>query len=159
MQQRTRDFMEWVIYPSLDYLDLPNKEQACMLLLGTALQESKLKAVEQVGGPALGYFQMEPNTHSDLWGYLAGLPRARESILRLIGIDPLRQLVPDPVFLKINPLYAAMMARVFYWRKAEPLPSADDILGQARYYKRHWNTVAGKATEYEYVSNWHTYHG
>lgn len=39
------------------------------LLLGTAIQESHLKYRRQIGGPALGYFQVGTNTQDDIWSY------------------------------------------------------------------------------------------
>ena len=37
------------------------------LLLGTALMESGLREIEQRGGPALGFFQIEPATFADVY--------------------------------------------------------------------------------------------
>ena len=38
------------------------------LILGTALQESNLRYLRQLGdGPARGVYQMEPATHDDIW--------------------------------------------------------------------------------------------
>ena len=70
------DFHDYVIKPTLDQLNL-DQPGASFLLLGTALVESNLERVRQVGGgPALGVFQMEPATHASLWG--DWLPRHQE---------------------------------------------------------------------------------
>lgn len=52
------------------------------LLLGTAIQESGLVHVRQVGGPALGYWQMEPATHDDIW---ASFVQHRPELRRALG--------------------------------------------------------------------------
>ena len=46
--------------------------------------------------------------------------------------------------LDTNLAYATAMARMLYWRKPEALPAADDIPGLAAYWKRHYNTAAGR---------------
>ena len=77
------EFLEQVIRPALQAIDLDSLA-AEQLLLATALQESDLRnTVQMGGGPALGYFQMEPATHDDIWanflryrGALAGKVRA-----------------------------------------------------------------------------------
>src|SRR5260221_162978 len=49
-------------------LDPGDLQAPVELLLGTALQESGLTyRVQLGGGPARGLFQMEPNTHDDIW--------------------------------------------------------------------------------------------
>jgi hypothetical protein len=65
-------FLNDVIRPALQAIEL-DSEAAEQLLLGTAQQESDLRAtVQDGGGLALGDFQMEPNTHNDIWAnYLA----------------------------------------------------------------------------------------
>jgi len=67
MTQAT-DFRRDVIAPVLQKSGL-DSEAAEELLLGTAVQESlNFKYRRQMGGgPARGYFQMEPATHDDIW--------------------------------------------------------------------------------------------
>ena len=59
-------FTKHIIRPALEAIDLYSKA-AEELLLGTAIQESRLVYLKQIGGgPALGLFQMEPATELDL---------------------------------------------------------------------------------------------
>ena len=60
------EFRESVIKPTLEKMGLWS-ESAESLILGTAIQESRLKYRKQIGGgPALGLFQMEPFTHDSI---------------------------------------------------------------------------------------------
>src|SRR5690348_6143324 len=61
-----RQFLVFVIRPTLSFIGL-DSPSARALLLGTAIQESGLAYVSQLGddipGPGLGLFQMEKATH------------------------------------------------------------------------------------------------
>jgi hypothetical protein len=121
------------------------------LLLGTAAQESGFRNIRQIGsGPALGYWQMEPATHNDIWGnylrYHADLAYAAA----LLAKSPL----PTPASMVEYPQYGAAMARVKYLRVPEPLPKEGDIEGLAAYWKHWYNTPEGAGTPAEFVANW-----
>lgn len=142
-------FLDHIIRPALAAigLDGPDAEQ---LLLGTALQESALRNYRQEGGgPALGYFQMEPEDHDDIWAnFLAG---RKDLAGRMRSLLPVR-VQPSADQLIPYPHYAAAMCRVHYLRVPAPIPT--DLAGQAAYYKAHYNTPAGAATTAEYLANW-----
>lgn len=119
------------------------------LLIGTALAESEggRWLVQLGGGPARGPWQMELATHDDIWSNflayrdaLAGCVDAMKSGHK----PPQRELVT-------NLDYAAALARVHYWRVAEPLPAADDIEGLGWYWRRHYNTLAGAGRAEEFM--------
>jgi len=144
------DFTAQVIRPALAAINLGGLA-AEQLLLGTALQESGLRNIRQSGGPALGYFQMEPATHNDIWtNFLMGNPQLAAAIKNLLpnGTAP---LTSDLISF---PIYAAAMARVHYLRVPAPLPAAGDLDAQAAYYKKWYNTPGGAATTAEYIANW-----
>ncbi len=136
-------FREHVVVPALDYVGLYSKV-AERLVVGTALVESyDLQYIQQLGnGPARGLFQMEPDTHEDIWGnYLRYRPDLADKVRALmqIGRDGLEQLYG-------NLDYQAAMCRVHYFRKSQPLPDEDDLEGLARYWKDHYNTRLGAGT-------------
>lgn len=147
-------FRELVVKPALEFLDpeIPYSEHAVELLMMTAAHESKLGTyLKQVGGPALGVFQMEPTTENDIW----------ENFLEYNQdiYDKVEVLTWD---LVTNLLYAAAMARVHYFRDSEPLPSGSlsdkkTILELAEYAKRVYNTEAGKATAQKYYDDYMRY--
>lgn len=136
-------FRTLIIRPVLTQLQL-HSPAAENLLLGTALQESQLKYLKQLGaGPALGALQMEPATHDDIWhNYLAYQPdlvSKLKSITRAIGPGNAAEMIG-------NLYYAVAMARVHYRRVAAPLPAAIDARGLAAYWKQYYNTPGGAGT-------------
>jgi hypothetical protein len=136
-----------VIRPSLTRLGL-HSPAAEVLLLGTAISESRLSALAQDGGgPALGVYQIEPATHADIWrNYLAYRPVLSARVLALAagGLGRPEQLV-------WNLAYATAMARIVYRRRPEPIPPAGDIPALAAYWKAHFNTAAGKGTAAKFI--------
>lgn len=123
------------------------------LLLGTAVHESGcFRYRRQIGGgPALGYFQMEPSTHDDIWAnFLAYRPTLAAKVDRYLGANPVDRYRA----LERNDRYGAAMARVHYMRVSAPLPAAGNIMAQARYWKRHYNTPLGAGTPRGYVHSW-----
>lgn len=142
-----QQFRTTVVRPVLQAVGV-HSPAAEHLVLGTALQESNLHYLRQLGdGPALGLYQMEPATHDDIWqNYLAyreGL-RDRVSSFLVEGRDRAEQLV-------WNLAYATVMCRVHYLRVPAPLPDAADIRGLAVYWKQHYNTPLGRGTPEEFV--------
>lgn len=148
-------FYQNVIIPVCYIMGRQDKLQSmAALLLGTALHESHLIYERQVGGPAKGWFQMEPRTHDDLWNYILKHQPLWKG-MELLNYDGDR----SSDMLIANQFYAAGMALAYYQRVPEALPPWDDFVGQAYYWKKYWNTAAGKGTVEEYCSNWHTYGG
>ncbi len=136
---------DYVIVPTLDQIGL-NQPGASFLLLGTALVESDLRHLRQIGdGPALGLYQMEPDTHEDLWLWLTEYTRDRElarTISRLAAQWP-----HGATQLMTNTAYATAMARCLYRRRPEPLPfPAWDLNAHALYWKTHYNTFQTEQT-------------
>lgn len=119
------------------------------LLMGIAAHESHLGTfIKQIKGPACGMFQMEPDTEMDLWdNYLLKHRRDLVEVVRPYLSDE-----PDPLITHLG--YQVAMARIKLWRVSEPLPDATDIPALASYWKRHWNTIAGKGTEGEFIANY-----
>jgi len=144
-------FIKYVIRPTVDHLDLGGRG-AEELLLGTALQESRLTYLHQLGtGPAVGLFQMEPATHDDIWGnYLAYQPELVTKIRDITGTMPGKS--HDE--MHGNMYYAAAMTRVHYRRVPAALPEAGDLTAQADYWKQYYNTYLGAGTVEEYIENY-----
>jgi hypothetical protein len=139
-----------VIRPACEAIDLwsPAAEE---LLLGTACQESKCGTfLKQLGsGPALGIFQMEPATYWDIWDNFI---RHRQPLLD--AMSEKFGAACDPEDMIFNLRYAAAMARIHYYRVKDPLPAAGDLVAQAAYWKRFYNTPKGAGTEAEYIANY-----
>lgn len=138
-------------------------ENEVALMLGTAAAESSLRDRVQIGGgTALGYWQMEPATAASLWEHYLGRPRKHKLFLSVVRIMvdipewegdyfPMPEFVIKTEF-RYGDDFAATLARVLYLSFAEPIP--DDLEGQARYWKKYYNTPAGAGTVEHYLSQW-----
>ena len=143
---------ELIIRPTLEELDLwsPAAED---LLMGTAAMESDLGTyVKQFGeGPALGIFQMEPNTYKDIWVNYLYYNSKMEDKMTMIG----GACVPEEMIYDLR--HATAMVRIHYLRVPEALPEHGDIKGYAKYWKQYYNTPLGAGTVNEFVEKYHVY--
>lgn len=122
------------------------------LLMATCAQESLLGKFrrQEGGGPALGIFQMEPADFNDIWtNYLAYRVRMADELRALASTQP-----PRPAELVTNDPFAIVLCRVQYERVPEPLPSAGDLNALWRYYKQHYNTPEGVATQEQFYAHY-----
>ncbi len=128
-----------VIRPTLQYIGW-GSPAAERLVLGTAITESRLRYIRQLGsGPALGIYQMEPATFRDInENYLRFRPEAEL-------IEHLRDSRPTTKAEEViyNLAYATGMTRAHYRRQRGALPDASDAKGMAEYWKEHYNTHLG----------------
>ena len=157
MSFNPEQFRELVVRPTLEYLDpeIPYSREAEDLLLMTAAHESRLGTyLKQINGPALGVYQMEPDTLVDIWDnfldYKQELSGSVEAMLGGLHYWEKEELVT-------NLMYATAMARVHYWRVPKPLPKEKDyrtrddyLFALAKYAKDFYNTRLGKATPVDY---------
>lgn len=143
-----------VIRPVLKDLDLWSAS-AERLLLGTACQESECgRWLVQLGNVPMGgcgIYQMELATHQDLW---------ENFILNRPTLEAKVRQFKSPWFsareeLTGNLSYATAMCRVHYLRDPRPIP--EDLPGQAEYWKRVYNTAAGKGEVNQYINNWNRF--
>jgi hypothetical protein len=145
-------FRDSFVKPGLLALDAWSPE-AEMLVVGTAAQESNLVYTRQIGGgPALGYFQMEPATHDDCWtNYIDFRAPLKAKIMAVRGA------AGDPVASEMvtDHKYAAAMARVRYMRVAPAIPTA--VRDIAAYWKLHYNTPLGAGSADDFIANWNRY--
>ncbi|KXV60681.1 hypothetical protein AD948_04460 [Acetobacter senegalensis] len=134
---------EW-IEPALKFLpDSLNTPARAQLVLGIGNKETQYRYVRQIGGgPALGFWQMEPATHDDMWrNFIRYRPELQSAALRLLaGANP------DAKLLTTRMDYAALMAELHVYRAKDVLPAYGDALGQATFWKDNFNTHLGKGT-------------
>lgn len=125
---------EYVIRPTLKFIGHYSEAAEELLMLTAAAESLMGKYLHQVGGPALGIYQMEPATHDDIW----------ENWLQYKAIaDAVRQLGSEGRHLPGNLYYATAMARCHYLRVSEALPNPVNPDAIADYWKRHYNTIKG----------------
>lgn len=156
-------FRQLIIAPAIRAVNLYSQE-AEDLLIGTCAQESRggtylfqqganpdLYASLQKNILAVGPFQMEPRTHDDLWGHFIRQNKKLKGVC-----EPLTQMPADAMVYDLR--YATIMARLFYYFRAkESIPKTLEL--QAKYYKKYYNTTAGKATVEEYIKNYNSFMG
>lgn len=155
-----RQFRIFVVEPTLTKLGMWSPS-AVNLLLGTAAHESHGMYLDQILGsrdttlgPAVGLYQIEPATESDVWNnYLRYRSRLAGTVSSLLAPWPGRSTQ-----LATNLTYATAMARLIYRRVPAPLPAHDDVRALAKYWKKYYNTYKGKGTEQafidKYTENW-----
>ena len=148
---------ECVIRPTLVTIGL-HSAAAEDLVVGTWATESSLGTylVQRGNGPALGVAQMEPFTHDDIWANYLRHRSADVALMKgMVGsrfwdTDKGR---PDPQALVVSLDYAAAMTRYHYRRVPQALPRPGDWAGLAAYYKRYYNTPAGKGSEAKFLAD------
>ena len=127
--------------------DLYSPSAVELLMLTCAVESNFGTYIKQIKGPALGVFQMEPTTHSDIWvNYLNHKAKYRNAF-EGYGLKKLKE----------DLRYAILMARIHYLRYPTPLPEADDIEGLAEYWKRFYNTRLGKGTVKKAIQKYKEY--
>ena len=131
-----------IIRLALQHLDL-DSEAARSLIYKTGKAESNYKTLQQYGGgPALGFFQMEPSTCQDIWdNYVMYRPKYRDKLYAL-GFDEgtLEFCLLSNIGLQVA------FCRLHYRRVPSALPKADDLKEQAKYWKVYYNSHLGKGT-------------
>ncbi len=156
-----KDLLYLVINPVNVALGLQGSEigitKADLLILGTACAESDCgRYLIQRGGPALGICGMEPGMtgHDDIWvNYLA----SRSELTRRVKLLMTNPENPTAEEMTWNLKYSCAMARIKYLRDKDKIP--DTLPGQAAYWKRVYNTEAGKGTLDRYIAKWNQFIG
>lgn len=96
---------------------------------------------KQIGGPALGVFQIEPATHNSIWDNSDSI---KSRAMRL-GIKE------DVTRLETDDRYSVFVARHYLAQDANPLPKGLEAM--ASYCKSYWNRT-GKATPEKYLNDY-----
>lgn len=133
---------QWII-PTLarlpTYLTSPS---AINLVTGTGADESQwFQYANQNGGPARGFWNMEPATHDDCWrNFIRYRPDIQKALNEILGGS-----TPDAGLMSFRIDYAIAMCRVKYFRSPLALPAAGDAAGLSRYHKVAYNSSLGAA--------------
>ncbi|MGI0011924.1 MAG: hypothetical protein ACREBU_00560 [Nitrososphaera sp.] len=136
------DLLKWVIEPTLRAMGARfSSSRAARLLAYTSIAESTVSGhtrLHQVRGPALGIFQVEPFTAQDL------ITRYRSVLQQFITASP-DDVVSGNLYL------STALARCKYYDATPPLPRAF-LVDIGAYWKKHYNTDAGRGTVDGFVS-------
>jgi hypothetical protein len=137
-------FEEFIVAPALNIMQMYSKSAVELMKFTCATESLGGTYVKQIKGQALGIFQMEPATYTDLWHNAIFHNCKNMSLLSMHFRNP---NLHDFERMVYDLRYAAVMCRLQYARFNEALPHEDDITGLWEYYKKYWNTEEGKATK------------
>jgi|TARA_B100001094_G_scaffold102571_2_gene98711 hypothetical protein len=139
--------MKRLVDSVLKRADLYSPEAAELVFL-TGLVESKYKYIYQIGGPARGYFQVEPFTAWDICiNYLSFRRSTAVRYAKVLNLEeevlmhPTEELMEE--MLEDNIALGILLCRLKYYRVPHPLPT--DVDGMAAYWKQFYN-AGGKGT-------------
>lgn len=122
-------------------------EDALELVWRTGVAESGYRTLFQTSGPAIGFTQCEPATIKDIWVNFAEYRDRFKTPLLKMGFDV------DDIEFSVSSNIALQIAfcRLKYYRDSKPIPPKDDMLAQAEYWKRVYNSILGKGTTEHFV--------
>lgn len=128
-----------------------------MMLLTIAAESSFRDRLQHGGGPAKGLCQMEPATAFDTFRWLKGKPVIWQRLTWIwMQLGTVPHFTPTDAemgyFLTSHDPFALALARVHYKMFEEPFP--DQLLNQARYWKKYWNTPLGAHEPSHAISQW-----
>ncbi len=137
-------FRSLIIEPVLSKLQMYSKEAEELLVFTCATESLGGTYLHQVKGPAIGIYQMEPDTYMDIWvNYIHG----RSQLSTMMAIHFSCNRIPPIERLAYDLHFATAMARIHYNRCPGKIPG--DIDGIWEYYKKFYNTEKGKAKKEE----------
>lgn len=142
---------ELIIKPALIDLIMFNEDAMELLVFTCAVESLGGTYLKQIKGPALGIYQMEPETYNDIWqNYINN--KKDLSLLMATNFDCSR--IPDEDRLIYDLRFATVMCRIHYARVSGSLPSSDNPQDIYNYYKKYYNTPQGAATQAESIQKY-----
>ena len=140
-----------IVKPTLEYMrgNYYSRDAAFLMLCTAAIESNCGEYLKQVNGPALGIWQMEPDTHDDIWENCDAC--YTETGQLIVGLSSHNSFNGCDDFLAArnlidSPKYACAMARLKYAMDSDPLPCRSNLRAVYGYYKRIYNTEAGAST-------------
>ena len=134
-------FREEIVLPALHGLQLYTKELAELLVFTCAVESAGGTYVKQLHGPAVGIFQIEPASFTDLWvNYIVRKP----NILNLLTLNFGVHKMPQPSELITDLKLAAAICGLFYMHRTK-IPTSMVAEDLWELYKKYYNTESGKA--------------
>ncbi|MCH2040163.1 MAG: hypothetical protein MK185_05975 [Saccharospirillaceae bacterium] len=149
----TQELKRWVIKPTLQRLQVTDKN-ALKLLLGTAAQESAMGShIKTSGQRGLGIYQIHGLTHRHIWDDFLALQPDLASVVR--GLASQRDFLDHPhAELTTNLSYATAIAWMSYIRHPEfALPANADIEILAKLWKRFYHSKSDATCEH-FINNY-----
>ena len=141
-----KEIVEYSLYKIDCYSD-----DALALVVRTGMAESGYRALRGYGkgNPAIGFWQIEPATMYDMISNYLIYRRKYKDALEKLGMEFTGDDIEMSVIMNIA--VQAALCRLHYRRDKDPIPSWDDLKGQANYWKKVYNTNLGRGTVEHFV--------
>lgn len=147
-------FRSLIVEPVLSKLRLYSKNAEELLVFTCAAESLGGTYLHQVKGPALGIYQMEPNTYTDIWvNYIRG----RNQLATLMAMHFGCNKIPEVERLIYDLHFATALTRIHYLRISHNIPEPADTEGLWAYYKKYYNTEKGKASKESSIKKYHDF--
>ena len=146
-----KQLRKYIIAPILNKLKLYSAEAEELLIFTCATESHGGSFIVQVGGPALGIYQMEPKTYYNLYEHTI---KGNSHLCYLLGLHFGFSSLPTEDRLIYDLYYATAMTRIFYFAISEALPSANNTDLIWEYYKKYYNTYLGKAVKEKAIEDY-----
>lgn len=158
-----RQFRDYILRPTLEYLQMPDSDRAELLLLGTAVHESAgLQFIRQVGphrqdmtNGAYGIYQIEEATYKDVLHRFTGKYVTTQYYTRILDLVPVKFVDdqwPPIEYVMGDWIWATAVARIHFLLIRSRIPFT--LENMAMYYKRYYNTARGKATPEDWLRHY-----
>ena len=151
-----QQLLDYIIKPTHEYMggNYASKSANFLSLCTAAIESNCGEYIKQINGPALGVWQIEPDTHDDIWyncDALSSYVDEKPSHLVDFMICVSNTGEPSHSNLITSPMYACAMARLKYSMDPHQLPKYTgnpeiDLPVYFDYYKRVYNTELGAST-------------
>lgn len=145
MINEIKEIVEYALYRIDAYSD-----DALALVVRTGMAESGYRALKGhgEGNPAIGFFQIEPATMNDMIdNYIKYRSHYKKNLISL-GMNFEKDTIMS---VMSNIGVQAALCRIHYRRDKHSIPSWDDLEGQAKYWKRVYNTSLGRGTTKHFI--------
>jgi len=145
MVNEIKEIVEYALYKIDAYSD-----DALTLVVRTGMAESGYRALKGYGegNPAIGFFQIEPATMNDMIdNYIKYRSHYKKNLVSL-GMNFQKDTTMS---VMSNIGVQAALCRIHYLRDKHSIPSWDDLEGQAKYWKRVYNTNLGRGTTEHFI--------
>ena len=146
MKESIKKIIDWTLKEIKMY-----SPEAAEMVYRTGLAETGYRHLEQIKGPAIGFFQIEPATLTDTWDNYIGYRQSLKTLLWALGFDGKDdvQRVMGSIILQV------VFCRLKYRRSPKALPECGDLEGQAKYWKSIYNSELGKGTVEHFMEACH----
>jgi len=143
---------EMIIKPALQDLSMYSEGAVDLMMFTCAVESDGGTYFHQLNGPALGIYQMEPETYNDIWqNYIKH--NSRILMIMLSNFDCHGMPSEDRMVYDLR--FATAMCRLHYSRHAEIIPNNTEQIWE--YYKKYYNTEKGAAVKTEALGKYYKF--